>query len=79
MSKNGNIYIAGRNFTLPPAVTAVTNLTSGFIPAPRRLFSNYSMDQFDERILNHRQKSKSELMMVELSCVEKIQKYSEDI
>ena len=28
MSENGDIYVAGNNFTLPPAVTAVTNLTS---------------------------------------------------
>ena len=29
MSENGEIYTAGIKFTLPPAVTAVTNLTSG--------------------------------------------------
>ena len=28
MSENGNIYTASKNFTLSPAVTAVTNLTS---------------------------------------------------
>ena len=28
MSENGEIYTAGKKFTLPPAVTAVTNLTS---------------------------------------------------
>ena len=28
MSENGEIYIAGKKFTLPPAVTAWTNLTS---------------------------------------------------
>ena len=28
MSENGEIYTAGKNFTLPPAVTALTNLTS---------------------------------------------------
>ena len=28
MSENGEIYTAGRNFTLPPAVTALTNSTS---------------------------------------------------
>ena len=27
---SGEIYTAGKNFTLPPAVTAWTNLTSGF-------------------------------------------------
>ena len=30
MSENGEIYSAGKNFTLPPAVTALTNLTSGW-------------------------------------------------
>ena len=29
MSENGQIYTAGKNFTLPPAVTALTNFTSG--------------------------------------------------
>ena len=28
MSENGEIYTAGKNFTLMPAVTAVTNSTS---------------------------------------------------
>ena len=28
MSENGEIYTAAKNFTLPPAVTAVTNSTS---------------------------------------------------
>ena len=28
MSENGDIYTAGKNFTLPPAVTAWTNSTS---------------------------------------------------
>ena len=28
MSENGNIYTAGKNFILPPAVTALTNSTS---------------------------------------------------
>ena len=30
MSENGEIYSAGKNFTLPPALTAWTNSTSGF-------------------------------------------------
>ena len=30
MSENGEIYTAGKNFTLPQAVTAVTNSTSGW-------------------------------------------------
>ena len=29
MSKNGEIYTAGKNFTLPPALTGWTNSTSG--------------------------------------------------
>ena len=33
MSENGVIYTAGKNFTLPPAVTAVTNLTSAITEA----------------------------------------------
>ena len=28
MSENGKIYTAGKNFTLPPALTALTNSTS---------------------------------------------------
>ena len=28
MSENGEIYTAGKNFTLPPAVTALTNSAS---------------------------------------------------
>ena len=28
MTDNGEIYTAGKNFTLPPALTAVTNSTS---------------------------------------------------
>ena len=28
MIENKKVYTAGKNFTLPPAVTAVTNLTS---------------------------------------------------
>ena len=30
MSENGEIYTAGKIFTLPPAVTAVSNPTSGY-------------------------------------------------
>ena len=38
MSENGEIYTAGKNFTLPPALTAWTNSTSeailnSFVPA----------------------------------------------
>ena len=29
MSENGKIYTAGKNFTLPPALTGWTNSTSG--------------------------------------------------
>ena len=31
MSENGEIYTAGKNFTLPPAVTACTNSTSDYV------------------------------------------------
>jgi len=30
MSENGEIYTAGKNFTLPPGVTGWTNSTSGW-------------------------------------------------
>ena len=30
MSKNGEIYTAGKNFTLPPALTGWTNSTSDY-------------------------------------------------
>ena len=32
MSESGEIYTAGKNFTLPPAVAAVTNSTSVLSP-----------------------------------------------
>ena len=31
MSENGEIYNAGNNFTLPPAVTALANSTSALL------------------------------------------------
>ena len=31
MSENGEIYTADKNFTLPPAVTALTNSTSALL------------------------------------------------
>ena len=41
MSENGEIYTAGKNFTLPPVVTVVTILTSalannGLTALPKR-------------------------------------------
>ena len=36
MSENGEIYTAGKNFTLPPAVTAGTNLTSESMHSPMK-------------------------------------------
>ena len=39
MSENGEIYTAGKNFTLPPAVRAWTNLTSGCNLQPRYIFA----------------------------------------
>ena len=35
MSENGEIYTAGKNFTLPPAVTAWTNSTSDDMQSAR--------------------------------------------
>jgi len=37
MSKNGEIYTAGKNFTLPPALTGWTNSTSGLIIKPSKI------------------------------------------
>ena len=34
MSENGEIYTAGKNFTLPPALTGWTNSTSGLKSKP---------------------------------------------
>ena len=39
MSENGEIYTTGKNFTLPPAVTALTNLTS--VPLHWVLIAHY--------------------------------------
>ena len=39
MSENGEIYTAGKNFTLSPAVTAVTNLTSVNAIGPETYFT----------------------------------------
>ena len=44
MSENGEIYTAGKNFTLPPALTAWTNSTSDvFVP-----FQTYNNDKYRE-------------------------------
>ena len=40
MSENGEIYTAGKTFTLPPAVTALTNSTSA---SPRNKFGFRSL------------------------------------
>ena len=45
MSENGDIYTAGKNFTLPPAVTAWTNLTS----VPRYLILTENIANFAKR------------------------------
>ena len=34
MSENGEIYTTGKKFTLPPAVTALTNSTSDYSTSP---------------------------------------------
>ena len=42
MSENGEIYTAGKNFTLPPALTALTNSTSEFgLDQSRKVFSYF--------------------------------------
>ena len=37
MSENGEIYTAGKNFTLPPALTAWTNSTSALLLPSKHL------------------------------------------
>ena len=46
MSENGKIYTAGKNFTLPPARTAVTNLTSAHIYNKIKIFFRGEGDFF---------------------------------
>ena len=45
MSENGEIYTAGKNFTLPPAVTAVTNSTS--VQFVSLLWANFNLTFMD--------------------------------
>ena len=47
MSENGEIYIAGKNFTLPPAVTTLTNSTSVFMYL--EYLDTYKMTRFVEK------------------------------
>ena len=49
MSENGEIYTAGKNFTLPPAVTALTNLTSDWLCSvtKRRKMASTGVKRFD--------------------------------
>ena len=51
MSDNGEIYTADKNFTLPPAVTALTNSTSDFEFETGRLQTNFTIkfDLFDKK------------------------------
>ena len=46
MSENGEIYTADKNFTLPPAVTALTNSTSAQPHAASGL-GNLANDDWD--------------------------------
>ena len=45
LSENGEIYTAGKNFTLPPAVTALTNSNSGDMNLARFRNCNWWYDQ----------------------------------
>ena len=46
MSENGEIYTADKNFTLPPAVTALTNSTSAQ-PHAASWLGNLANDDWD--------------------------------
>ena len=54
MSENGEIYTAGKNFTLPPALTALTNFTSVglllFSTEPGFWLKVLERDDFTERL-----------------------------
>ena len=50
MSENGEIYTAGKNFTLPPALTALTNSNSACFkgisqPLADCIFANFLPDR----------------------------------
>ena len=47
MSENAEIYTAGKNFTLPPAVTTLTNSTSVFMYL--EYLDTYKMTRFVEK------------------------------
>ena len=55
MSENGEIYTAGKNFTLPPALTTWTNSTS----------ATMGLDQLEIGLLGH-QKPLIVLLMTNL-------------
>ena len=56
MSENGEIYTAGKNFTLPPAVTALTNSTSANMDTPyfqKGLYYDYNSSFTRKYVLRH--------------------------
>ena len=53
MSENGEIYTPGKNFTLPPALTAWTNSTSGWLPT--QLFYTWTFICVNIQILKTQQ------------------------
>ena len=57
MSENGEIYTAGKNFTLPPALTALTNSTSGFLfnarAKPQEFFISMAQNEICRKLLPH--------------------------
>ena len=53
MSENGEIYTAGKNFTLPPALTAWTNSTSAWTAfAILAMFILFYRKNWDWTLLN---------------------------
>ena len=51
MSENGEIYTAGKNFTLPPALTALTNFTSVFTVL--KLSSKTQRQKYEGKMKKH--------------------------
>ena len=51
MSENGEIYTAGKNFTLPPALTALTNSTSAQSGDEKKYFEDPTITIFNILII----------------------------
>ena len=67
MSENGEIYTAGKNFTLPPALTALTNSNSATSTATSALMS-MSMDIMSMSMSPYSSELISQLLHVSSNC-----------